>query len=233
MTGQNLIFYTSAYCPFAARAAIAFEETQHPKESVEIDLTAPRPEWYLKEINPYGQVPALKINDEYIVLESLFVAEYLADLHPESGLLPKDALQRAQVRYLIHAYSTLVQPAHHKAAYTSDPEETVKHRAALLVELEKFEKLLTKAKVTEEGPYFLGKDFTLADLAIAPFLVRFFLIDAYHRVEGAPDFLEAKEVKEKLPRFLAWKAAIEERESVKKTTPDLEYIKQMYKKFIK
>lgn len=233
MTGQNITFYTSAYCPFAARAAIAFEETQHPKESVEIDLTTARPDWYLRDINPYGQVPVLKVNDEHIILESLFVAEYLADLHPESGLLPKDALQRAQLRYLIHTYGTHVHTAHFKAAYTSDAEETVKHRAALLVELEKFEKLLTGAHITEEGPYFLGKNFTLADLAIAPFLVRFFLVDAYHRVEGAPDFLETKEAKEKLPRFLAWKAAVEARESVQKTTPDLEYIKNVYKKFIK
>jgi len=60
-------------------------ETKQAHEKVEIDLSVPRPDWYLREINPYGQVPALKIDDKYVVLESLFVAEYLADLNPQAG----------------------------------------------------------------------------------------------------------------------------------------------------
>ncbi|KAG0300207.1 hypothetical protein BGZ98_009368 [Dissophora globulifera] len=47
--------------------------------------TRPRPDWFLKEINQYGQVLEHKINDKDIVLESLFLTEYLADLHSESG----------------------------------------------------------------------------------------------------------------------------------------------------
>ncbi|KAG0348742.1 hypothetical protein BG004_004318 [Podila humilis] len=234
MTGQKLTFYSNEYCPYVARARIVFEETKEAKETIEIDLTTPRPEWYLRDINPYGQVPAIVVNDEHVILESLIVAEYLADLHPELGLLPTDPFQRAQVRYLIHHYGTHVQPVHHRATYTSNAEETVQHRAKLLVELEKFEALLNKAVIRpgEEGPYFLGNKFTLADVAIAPFLVRWFLIDTYHRVPGAPDFLEEKEVRSKVPRFLAWKEALLARESVKATTPDLAKMIELLKKFI-
>lgn len=85
MTGHNFVLYNSYYCPYAARAVVAFAETGAEHEVVEIDLKVPRPEWYLKDINPYGQVPALKINDKDIILESLIVAEYLADLYPEKG----------------------------------------------------------------------------------------------------------------------------------------------------
>lgn len=85
MSLQKLVLYNYKFCPFAARAVLALAETKHAYENVEIDLSVPRPDWYLKDINPYGQVPALKVNDKDIVLESLFVAEYIADLHPESG----------------------------------------------------------------------------------------------------------------------------------------------------
>ena len=85
MTVPKLVLYNNDRCPYAARAVIALAETKTEHEVVDIDLTTPRPEWYLKDINPYGQVPALKIDNKDIILESLFVAEYVADLHPESG----------------------------------------------------------------------------------------------------------------------------------------------------
>lgn len=85
MTAPKLVLYNSDACPYAARAVIALDETKQEHEVIPIDLKVPRPEWYLKDINPYGQVPALKIDDKDIILESLFVAEYVADLHPEAG----------------------------------------------------------------------------------------------------------------------------------------------------
>ena len=90
MTVQKFTLYNNNLCPYAARAILALTETGHKNtEIVDIDLSVPRPEWYLK-LNPYGQVPALKIedgsdgNDYQMVLESLFVAEYISDLHPEA-----------------------------------------------------------------------------------------------------------------------------------------------------
>jgi len=89
MTVQKVTLYNNNLCPYAARAILAVAETGHQDiEVVEIDLGTPRPDWYLK-VNPYGQVPALKIEDDQggepqVVLESLFVAEFLSDLHPEA-----------------------------------------------------------------------------------------------------------------------------------------------------
>ncbi|KAF9988438.1 hypothetical protein BGZ75_009385 [Mortierella antarctica] len=85
MAALKLVLYKSYICPFAARAVLAMAETKQLHEAVEIDLDAPRPDWFLKDINPYGQVPALNVNDKDVVLESLIVAEYIADLHPEAG----------------------------------------------------------------------------------------------------------------------------------------------------
>lgn len=85
MTGPSFVLFNNPGCPYAARAVIAFAETKAAHEVVNIDLAAPRPDWYLKDINPYGQVPALKIDGKDIILESLIVAEYLAELYPEAG----------------------------------------------------------------------------------------------------------------------------------------------------
>ncbi|OAQ34479.1 glutathione S-transferase [Linnemannia elongata AG-77] len=231
MTAPKLVLYNSDACPYAARAVIALAETNQDHEVIPIDLSVPRPEWYLKDINPYGQVPALKIDDKDIILESLFVAEYIADLHPESGLLPKDPLQRAQTRYLIHHWGARTQPAHHKATFISDATEAAANREALVVELEKFNKLLVDAHRVEgdgHGPFFLGDKFTFADLAIAPFLARFFLLGQYN---------DSKEVTQKefpqLERFFEWKEAVTARLTVQKATPSQETLTNNYRKWVK
>ncbi|KAG0202721.1 hypothetical protein BGX28_004855 [Mortierella sp. GBA30] len=233
MTVPKLVLYNAHVCPYAARAVIALDETKQEHEVIPIDLNVPRPEWYLKDINPYGQVPALKVDDKDVILESLFVAEYVADLHPESGLLPLDPLQRAQTRYLIHHWGARVQPVLHKASFNLDAEVASKAREELEVELRKFNKLLSDVHRKENdsfgsGPYFLGDKFTFADLAIAPFLARFFLIEAYNNnktftVEKNPE----------LKRFLEWKEALISRPSVQKATPSKEVLTEGYRKWVK
>ncbi|GJJ70588.1 glutathione S-transferase [Entomortierella parvispora] len=231
MTVQKLVLYNSHFCPYAARAVIALAETQQAHEVVPIDLDVPRPQWYLDDINPYGQVPALKVDDKDIVLESLFVAEYVADLHPESGLLPKDPLQRAQTRYLIHHWGARTQPAHQKATFTLDPTEAAKYREELVVELQKFNKLLLGAHKLDsdaDGPFFFGEKFTFADLNIAPFLGRFFLLDQYNGNKAI-----TKESNPELERFFEWKEAVVSRSSVQKATPSQETLTAKYRKWLK
>ncbi|KAG0300206.1 hypothetical protein BGZ98_009367 [Dissophora globulifera] len=230
---DKIVFYNHPRCPFAARAVIAFEETKQKYEEVYIDINTPRPDWYLKDINPYGQVPALKIDDKDVIYESLFVVEYLSDLHPEANLFPKDALQRAQVRYLVHHYATHVHPVQNKAAYTADHEQAAKHREELVVQLEKFSKLLDKVHRTENdvkegGRFFLGDQFTFADLALAPFLARLFLIAAYNNNKE----LTVEEFPQ-LKRFFEWKETIAARPSVQKSTPTKEFMIEQHRKWVK
>ncbi|KAI1300089.1 hypothetical protein EDD11_006334 [Mortierella claussenii] len=231
MTGPKLVLYNADVCPYAARAVIALAETQADHEVVPIDLSVPRPDWYLKDINPYGQVPALKIDDKDIILESLFVAEYLVDLHPEAGLLPFDALQRAQIRYFIHHWGARLQPVHFKVAFTADSVEANKHREELVAEFEKINKLLLNVHRKEgdpEGPYFLGERFSFADLAVAPFLARLFLLGHYNDVKP----ITAEEFPQ-LKRFFEWQEAVLKRPSVQKSTPSKESLVSGYRKFVK
>ncbi|KAG0245904.1 thioredoxin-like protein [Mortierella sp. GBAus27b] len=234
MTVPKFTLYTNKYCPYVARAAIALAETHHEHDKVEIDLTVPRPDWYLKDINPYGQVPALKVNDDNIILESLIVAEYIAEIHPESELLSNDALQRAQSRYLIQHWGSRTHPAIHKAIVSLDPVESAKLRQDVIVELEKVDVLLRKASGRDEssGPFFLGDKFTYADLALAPFLARLFLISAYQE-KGTHEAFEASlRENPKVQRFLTWRDALLKRPSLQNATAPQEELVQAYRKYL-
>ncbi|KAF9130408.1 hypothetical protein BGW39_003098 [Mortierella sp. 14UC] len=233
MSLQKLVLYNYRWCPYAARAVLALAETKHPYENIEIDLSVPRPDWFLKDINPYGQVPAIKIDDKDIVIESLFVAEYVADLHPESGLWPTDALQRAQTRYLIHHWGTHTQPAFHKAAFTLDPSDAAERHQSWITQLEKIDHLLRSAHKTSQpglngdGPFFLGSQFTFADLALASFLTRIPLVEAYQQGFVFP------KGNSKLKRFLEWTDAVVKRESVVRVLPSTADLISHHKSWLK
>ncbi|KAF9927973.1 hypothetical protein BGZ75_007014 [Mortierella antarctica] len=232
----QLTLYSSPICPFAARAVLAMAETKQEHEAIAIDLAVPRPDWYL-HINPYGQVPALKINGKDVIYESLIVAEYIADLHPESGLISTDALQRAQTRYIIQHWGSHVQSVVHKASVTVNASESAALRQEVIKELEKVNVLLDKASRTANdtaGPFFLGERFTFADLAIAPFLARFFLISAFQEDPDtvSKEFEQSLQANSNLKRFNEWRHAVVARASVQKATADKEAIKTIYRKFI-
>ena len=46
---------------------------------------------------PLGQVPALRVNDETVVVQSNAILRYVAKLAPDSGLYPSDPLTAAKV----------------------------------------------------------------------------------------------------------------------------------------
>jgi GST-like protein len=51
----------------------------------------------LLKINPLGQIPTLRLPDGSALSESAAIHMYLADAFPQSGLLPRDPVKRAQV----------------------------------------------------------------------------------------------------------------------------------------
>lgn len=51
-----------------------------------------------RAVNPMAAVPALELKDGNILTQSLALLEWLEEHHPSPALLPKDSLQRAQIR---------------------------------------------------------------------------------------------------------------------------------------
>ncbi|KLO10067.1 glutathione S-transferase [Schizopora paradoxa] len=168
---EQLTLYTARVCPYAQRAEIALAEVGAKYTRFEIDLQN-KPVWYAPQVNPASKVPAVAYGgpevppdqpsrDSVKIAESLVLLEFVADLHPGSPLLPKDPVQRAQVRFFIDAVSNKV-PANWFAfmARGESPD-------ALISGLETIQSLLPEGK-----KFAVGDEFTIADAAIAPFLTR-------------------------------------------------------------
>jgi glutathione S-transferase len=89
------LYYSPRACSLASH--IALEESHLPYQAVSVDIRSGENVGpaYLK-INPSGIVPALGAGDA-VITESQAILSYIADLAPESGLLPRPGT-RARAR---------------------------------------------------------------------------------------------------------------------------------------
>lgn len=207
----KITFYTSLICPYAQRIAISLTELGLQYEKVEIDLSAPRPQWYL-DINPRGLVPSLKYDKE-VLTESLIVSQFLADSHP-SALLPAtqaDAtapLRRARIAFFIDTWATKVA-SQQFAIMTSDADASERDR--LTVQWAKAVEDHIEPLLANASPFFGGShEFTFAEAMAAPFVLRWEALST----DGT---LIPKVFWEKLsalPHFSRWAYAIRARPSV-------------------
>lgn len=92
--------------------------------------------------------------------ESLVLVEFVADLFPESGILPKDPVARAKARLFIDAVSTKLTPAQASIIYNGGDGEQL---------VQAFEYI--QSLLPPQG-YALGEEFSIADISIAPFFAR-------------------------------------------------------------
>ncbi|CAK5282102.1 unnamed protein product [Mycena citricolor] len=186
---RQIILYTARVCPFAHRVELALNEAKASFTRFEIDLSN-KPTWYAPKVNPASKVPAIGKNvsqplaphyspftayggaqsapedpspDSDKIAESLVLLEFVADLFPESGILPKDPVQRAKARFFIDAVSTKLLPVYIGPLVKGTSFDAFLDALAALQDL-----------LPEEGkgPYLLGEQFSAADIALAPFLAR-------------------------------------------------------------
>ncbi|EJF56550.1 hypothetical protein DICSQDRAFT_71278 [Dichomitus squalens LYAD-421 SS1] len=167
---EQITLYTAKVCPFAHRAELALAEAKVPFTRYEIDLQN-KPEWYAPKVNPASKVPAIAYGGPQVppdqpspesvkLAESLVLAEFIGDLFPESGILPKDPVKRAQARFFIEGVSSKFIPA-----YVSFIMKSEGSGEGLYSALEYLQSLLPP-----EG--FAVGEYSLADIAIAPFFGR-------------------------------------------------------------
>jgi glutathione S-transferase len=91
------LYYSPGACSMSPH--IIANEAGIPLELVRVDIHAHKTEsgedFY--KINPKGYVPALQLDDGRLLTEGPVVAQYLADLKPESHLLPTGGYERYKV----------------------------------------------------------------------------------------------------------------------------------------
>ena len=121
-------------------------------------------------MNPASKVPGLAYGGPAVpadqpspestkLAESLILVEFVADLFPDSGILPKDAVLRAKARLFIDAVSNKLTPAQFQVVNNGADSEQ------LVTAYEHIQSLLPP-----QG--FAIGEFSSADIALAPFLAR-------------------------------------------------------------
>ncbi|KAK9377232.1 thioredoxin-like protein [Lipomyces chichibuensis] len=209
--------YGCVICPWAARTWIVLTQANVEFEYIEIDLKN-KPEWFLKEVNPGGKVPTLKYGDD-IIIESAITTEFVADLFPEAKLILDDPFLRAQGRLMADRFMEYVVPVYRELYFSGNFDAVGNVFGAI----DKFLPYLKDAK-----PFFGGSDhMTLAEIMIAPFLSRLYMILESEFVSGK--ILETLTSDPKYEYFNTWAQNILATPGLKGTfdkTPNLNWVKE-------
>ena len=148
----------------------AFEVAGLPLDYEEVDYGFGSPtRSRLLEVNPLGQVPALVLPQGGLLTESLAIVQYVDDLAPQAGLVPKapDGSRNAFLRWSVFIVSALYPTW----TYGDEPtkwvedtqgarqlrESTDRHRQSLWLQVEE----------AAGAPWFLGSRMSAIDLYIA------------------------------------------------------------------
>jgi len=210
---QDLTFYSAWFCPFVHRVWMALEEKGIPYQYKEENPYKKDPE-YLK-ISPKGLVPAV-VADGKPINESLVILEYLEDAYPNTRpLLPKDPVLRAHVRLAIDHISKTIVPGFFKLMQTQDKEGQEKVRIAL-------EDAFVNFAERVKGPYLAGDQLTTADLALAPFIGRLYLLEEHRNFN----------VHKTNQKLKVWIEEIEKVPAYHKTLSDKVRYEQLYHRYL-
>jgi glutathione S-transferase len=151
--------YTAERCPYAARARITLAEKGLDYDAVEIDLDD-RPAW-LYEKNPLGRVPVYEEDGGFVLPESEVIMDYLEERYPEPALWPVDPAERALGRLWLQRFDDRLGDAYYALRRGSEGAED--ELDAKLAELD---------RALEAQPYLTGREYGLADVGYAPWLIR-------------------------------------------------------------
>ena len=119
---------------------------------------------------PQGLVPALQINDDDCLTQSLAIMEWLEEEYPEPPLLPGDAIMRAKTRSLMNQIVADIHPLNNLRVLKyvvnerglSEEKKTQWYHHWISVGFSALEKQLA------DGPYCMGDMLTYADVCLIP-----------------------------------------------------------------
>jgi glutathione S-transferase len=197
---HDLQLYTFKLCPFAHRVRLALAEKGLAAEQIEIDLKK-KPANFLT-LSPYGRVPLL-IHRGFKLWESAIILEYLDEAFPAHPLMPSNPADRAKARLWIDFANSPLLAATHRMMFTKD--EVTRHQLA--AEMTESVSFLEREMATQnlDGPYLLGEEFTLADIALYPWFEQAATLERFSPFNMPTDG----------PRIARWRNAVAARPAVK------------------
>ncbi|ORY49128.1 hypothetical protein BCR33DRAFT_714181 [Rhizoclosmatium globosum] len=168
--------YSRGFCPFTqqVRIALAFKGAEFtftklvPNQSL--------PEWWA-EASPDNSVPVLQFPDGSFSNSSAGIIERLEADIPQPSLYPSTAADSKQWSQTLRQE---LYPAFNKVLMGTNPTVQSEFRPKLTAVIEK---IVDQLNARTEGPYFLGKDFSIADLVLAPIMQRLSLATFFRNIE--------------------------------------------------
>jgi glutathione S-transferase len=157
------LYYSAGTCSLAAHIVAREAGITLDLERVDINktphVTASGADF--SRINPKGYVPALELDDGSFLSEGAVISQYLADLNPESGLMPPAGTME---RYRAQSWLNFVATELHKLyspwlfhpEYGNAIQQIVRDKIAGRL-------ALVEDHLAEQGPYLTGEQFTAAD----------------------------------------------------------------------
>lgn len=157
------LFYAPGSCSLASH--IALEEAGADYEAVKVDMrqSEQRTPEYLA-INPKGRVPAL-VTGQGVLTETPAILGYVAQAHPQAGLLPTDPWDLAQAQAFNSYLASTVHVAHAhrmRGSRWADEESSFEdmRRKVPQTMAECFGLIETELLT---GPWVLGERFSVCD----------------------------------------------------------------------
>jgi len=137
-----------------------------------VDIDDPSTRQELLLLSPSVLVPRL-VHNGVTVWDTLAIAEYLAEIAPEAGLLPKDRAARAHCR----AVSGEMHSGFYNLRSALPMNLKARHKAFKIFsgarpDVERIRTIWTECLTTYKGPYLFG-DLSIADAMYAPVCTRF------------------------------------------------------------
>jgi glutathione S-transferase len=168
-----------AYSSWSLRGWLLFEAFGIPFHEEVVPLFTPAFERLRQEASPARTVPMLRVEGEaepLVMWDSLAIAEFLHERHPDASIWPADPVARAAARSLaaeMHAgFGELrsTMPMNLKRRYTSFQPNT-----EAMADIERATVLWrwAKSRWGADGPYLFGEDFTASDAFFVPVASRF------------------------------------------------------------
>ncbi|MEM9234641.1 MAG: glutathione S-transferase family protein [Pseudomonadota bacterium] len=169
----TLVIGNKALSSWSLRPWMVMKAFDIPFEEVKVRFRQPDTRQQILAHSPTGLVPTLKDGDQNI-WDSLAIAEYLAEQHPEKSLWPADRLARAHARVI-----TAEMHSGFSNLRTMWPMDAITMHAGLLVpqavqnDLDRIFALWsdTLSRFGGKGPYLFG-EFSIADAFYAPVMLR-------------------------------------------------------------
>ena len=199
---MKLYSYFRSSAAYRVRIALNLKNIPYEMQSIHLAKDGGhnrKPEYQV--VNPQMKVPALKLSNGDILIQSMAIIAYLDEVYPEPALLPAEAVARAKVRAIAQVVACDIHPIDNVAPLRylknqlghSQEEIDAWYHHWIIEGFNAIEAMITP------GPYACGADVTLADLCLVPQVFNANRMKV--PLDRYPKILAAEAACQKLPAF--------------------------------